>query len=123
MTVIAEFDYYSELCGDAFYGKHFLELPQRIVDALDDYFDGQTITMTGGGNHPDNVYVNSYICIDDREAVVDFTKMLTHEEYDELEGSGQIESWLDANREGIANRLSDQVVFLGYDSGDWHLLT
>lgn len=122
MSVLAEYDFYSELCDGTMYGMHFLELPQRIIDRLDDYFDGQTITMGGGGNHPDNVYVNSYTVEDDESVVTYWTRMLTEEEYVGLEESGQLEQWLDQHREEIEERLNDKVYVLDYDSGYWHFL-
>ncbi|MGT2896009.1 hypothetical protein ACVRZR_06465 [Streptococcus entericus] len=121
MSVTVVYDFYSEVCENTMYGQHFLELPEEMIDRLDDYFDGLEIP-TAGGIHPNNVYVNSYTIENDREVATFWTKLIDEDDYDRLEAQGQLESWLDYHRNEIEERLSDRVYVLGYVSGEWHFL-
>lgn len=121
MSILVRYDCYTDICEDTLYGKHFLELPVKIRDALNAHFDGQEIDFDGNSN-PNNVWMNSYLSIDDKEALIDGAKMLSEDEYLKLEDTGQLESYLEKHREQIEERLRDRFVVLGYDSGEWYLL-
>lgn len=53
MSVTLITNYYSDICDSYNYGRKFLELLEAIIDAADDYFEGQTVDLNGSGN-PDN---------------------------------------------------------------------
>lgn len=59
MSVTLITNYYSDICDSYNYGRKFLELPEAIIDAVDDYFEGQTVDLNGSGN-PDNRYINHF---------------------------------------------------------------
>lgn len=122
MTVTVEYDSYSELCGNTFYGKHFLDLTSSIIDALDSYFDGQTFSWWRSGAHPDNMWVNSCCFLDEEEVLVHQTRLLTYEEYHELLEKGQLEDYINKYRAIIEDRLLGDFYVLGYDDG-WHVLS
>ncbi|OBZ00646.1 hypothetical protein BBG03_03425 [Streptococcus dysgalactiae subsp. equisimilis] len=122
MSVTVIHDSYSELCEDTFYGKHFLELPEHIIKALDGYFDGQTINLSGDGSHPDNIWVNSYVCLDSDEILTYQTKMLSKEEFEALHESDSLYDYIEKNEDEINNRLSETFYVLGRDDLEWHLL-
>ena len=43
MSVKVTYNCYINLCEDYMYGKNFLDLPEEIQDAVDEYFDGAEI--------------------------------------------------------------------------------
>lgn len=120
MSVTLITNCYSDICDSYNYGRKFLELPEAIVDAVDDYFDGQTLDLNGVGN-PDNMYINHYYPMDYRDALVNYTKMLTHEEYTRLEEIGQVDSYIDKHFNRIEERLNEECYVLGYAGNRWHV--
>lgn len=121
MSVTVKVPYYSSLCDSFMYGKKILDLPEKIVDAIDDYFDGQVIDFSGWAN-PDNVFINSLTTIDPKEVLVDITKMLTNEEYQEyfVEYDG-VDEFIELRLDEIIEKLNDNFTFLGYVSGDFYV--
>lgn len=120
MSVTLITNHYSDICDSYNYGRKFLELPEAIIDAVDDYFDGQTVDLNGSGN-PDNMYINRYYPMDHREAIVYYAKLLTHEKYTQLEETGQLEQYLDKHFNEIKERLSEECYVLGYAGNRWHV--
>ncbi|MFS1664094.1 hypothetical protein [Streptococcus sp. zg-JUN1979] len=124
MTVTVQYSSYSDVCYGTHIGKNFLELPQKIIDALDDYFDGAEIDMSSGyGANPDNVYVNSYYCLSNRDVLVGETKLLSREEFEQLAADDKLEDYIEKNYEMIVDRLSDSCYLLGRVRDEWHVLT
>ncbi|MGM9884836.1 hypothetical protein [Streptococcus hyointestinalis] len=120
MSVTLITNYYSDICDSYNYGRQFLELPEAIIDAVNDYFDGQTVDLNGNGN-PDNMWVNHYYPMGYRDALVNFTKMLTHEEYTQLAETGQVDSYIEKHFDEIEERLNENCYLLGYAGNCWHV--
>ncbi|MBF0777872.1 hypothetical protein [Streptococcus cuniculi] len=120
MSVTVTFDYYSELCRYTNLGRNLLDLPDRIIDALDDYFDGNAFDWNGYA-HPDNVWVNSYSSLSDREVLIDLTGLLTRQEFTDLVEEGRLSDFIGEHMYEIKEHL-DSVYLLGYEFGDWHVL-
>lgn len=120
MSIKVIYNTYIEICEDYMYGKHFLDLPESIQNAIDEYFDGQEIEQYGSGN-PDNMWVNSYVSYDNRELLTDAINMLSNEEFDELLQEERLDEYIEKHREEIEERISDSYVFLGYAAGEWHV--
>lgn len=120
MSVTVIINYYSDICDSYAYGRKFLELPEAIIDAVDNYFDGLTIDLRGSSN-PDNMWVNHYFPVDHREALVRYTKMLSHEEYIQLEETGELERYIERHFTEIEERLNEECYVLGYAGNCWHV--
>ncbi|RRD31499.1 hypothetical protein EII38_04545 [Streptococcus minor] len=120
MSVTVKVDYYSSLCDSFMYGKKFLDLPEKIVDAIDDYFDGQEIDFSGWAN-PDNVYINLYYVESPKTVLVDIIGFMTDIEYEEhFLGNDGLEEFIELWMEKISERLNEEVTFLGYADGEFH---
>lgn len=122
MSVMLIADCYSSICNNYAYGKNFLELPENILIAIDEYFDGKTIDL-GGRYNPDNVYVNDYLVLSYREAIVYYARLLTHEEYSQLEDTGQVAVYVEEHFDEIEERISDSCYLLGFAKGYWHVFS
>ncbi|MDV5987563.1 hypothetical protein KB575_00575 [Streptococcus canis] len=120
MAVTVKFDYYSEIFDSYMYGKKFLELPEEIIDAIDDYFDGQEIEAYGYGN-PDDVYVNHYYYFTNKNVLLEFD-LLSKDEIEHLIEKDQIDDYVESHREEIEERIEDRAVLLGYAGHTWHVL-
>lgn len=119
MSVVVKVDYYSSLCDSFMYGKKFLDLPEKIVDAIDDYFDGQEIDFSGWAN-PDNVYINCYYTVDYKEALVYKAKILSVQEFEELSENDVLESFIEEQYDEISDCLNEDSVFLGVADKQFH---
>ena len=119
MSVLCRVNYYSELCDGYMYGKRILELPEKIVDAIDEWFDGQTIDFSEDSN-PDNVYVNWYCAVDYKEALVDKANILSVQEFEELSENDVLESFIEEHYDEISDRLNEDAVFLGVADKQFH---
>ena len=105
MSVKVTYNCYINLCEDYMYGKNFLDLPEEIQDAVDEYFDGAEIEAFGDGI-PDDMWVNHYEGLDAEDVLTYQTRMLTDEKY---------------HLEEINERLSDRCSLLGYVDNQWHV--
>lgn len=121
MSIKVIYDSYSDICGDYVYGKHFLELPEKIIERLDEHFDGAEFGKFDGCN-PDNVYVNSFTEVDTQEALIDFAGILDHGEYEQLMNEDRLSAYVEENEEEIISRLEDSYTFLGHVGDSWYLL-
>ncbi|MCW1081409.1 hypothetical protein [Streptococcus anginosus] len=113
MSVKVTYNCYINLCEDYMYGKNFLDLPEEIQDAVDEYFDGAEIEAFGDGN-PDDMWVNHYECLDAEDVLTYQTRMLTDENYQELLENGELDEYIEQHLEEINERLSDKCSLLGY---------
>ncbi|MDG3142865.1 hypothetical protein MKL29_08610 [Streptococcus suis] len=113
-------DNYSDICDSYNYGRNFLELPEAIIDAVDEYFDGKTVDLNGHLN-PDSMFVNHYYPMSHREVLVYYAKLLTHEEYIQMEERGELEHYVERHFNEIEERLSDECYVLGYAGNCWHV--
>lgn len=120
MSVTLITNYYSDICDSYNYGRQFLELPKAIIDAIDNYFDGQTVDLNGSGN-PDNMYINHYCLLDHQEVIVYYAKMLTQEEYTQLEETGELERYIEKYFDEIEERLNEKCYVLGYVGKSWYV--
>ena len=120
MSVKVTYNCYINLCEDYMYGKNFLDLPEEIQDAVDEYFDGAEIEAFGDGN-PDDMWVNHYECLDAEDILTYQTRMLTDENYQELLENGELDEYIEQHLEEINERLSDKCFLLGYVDKQWHV--
>ena len=120
MSVKVTYNCYINLCEDYMYGKNFLDLPEEIQDAVDEYFDGAEIEALGDGN-PDDMWVNHYEGLDAEDVLTYQTRMLTDENYQELLESGELDEYIEQHLEEINERLSDRCSLLGYVDKRWHV--
>ena len=120
MSVKVTYNCYINLCEDYMYGKKFLDLPEEIQDAVDEYFNGAEIEAFGNGN-PDDMWVNHYEGLDAEDVLTYQTRMLTDENYQELLESGELDEYIEQHLEEINERLSDRCSLLGYVDKRWHV--
>lgn len=120
MSVKVTYNCYINLCEDYMYGKNFLDLPEEIQDAVDEYFDGAEIEALGDGN-PDDMWVNHYEGLDAEDVLTYQTRMLTDENYQELLENGELDEYIEQHLEEINERLSDRCSLLGYVDNQWHV--
>lgn len=121
MSVTVRFNYYSELCKNTMYGSGLLNLPDHIIDALDDYFDGQTIDFWGNC-HPDNVFVNGLTVLDAEDVLVFQTKLLTRSQYSDLLENDGLQDYIEQHSNDITDRLGESFYVLGMDGDVWYCL-
>lgn len=121
MSIKVVYNKFSDVCEHYAYGKKFLDEPQKIIDRLDEHFDGVEFEQFDGSN-PDNVYINSFIEVDIQEALIDFAGILNHGEYEQLVNEDRLSAYVEEHEEEIASRLGDSYVFLGHEGDSWYFL-
>lgn len=121
MSIKVIYDSYSDVCKDYAYGKKLLDEPAKIIDCLDEYFDGVEFGQFDDCN-PDNVYINSFTEVDTQEALIDFAGILNHGEYEQLVNEERLSAYVEEHEEEIASRLGDSYVFLGHEGDSWYFL-
>lgn len=121
MSIKVIYDSYSDICGNYAYGKKFLDLPESVIERLDEYFDGVEFGQFDGCN-PDNVYVNSFTEVDTQEALIDFAGILDHGEYEQLMNEDRLSAYVEEHEEEIISRLEDSYTFLCHVDDSWYFL-
>ena len=121
MSIKVIYASYSDGCKDYDYGKKMLDEPQKIIERLDEYFDGLEFGQFDKCN-PDNVYVNSFTEVDTHEALIDFAGILNHGEYEQLVNEDRLSAYVEEHEEEIASRLGESYVFLGHEGDSWYFL-
>ena len=121
MSIKVVYDKFSDVCKHYNFGKKLLDEPEKIIDRLDEHFDGVEFGQFDGSN-PDNVYINSFIEVDTQEALIDFAGILNHGEYEQLVNEDRLSSYVEEHEEEIASRLGDSYVFLGHEGDSWYFL-
>ncbi len=121
MSIKVIYSKFSDVCKYYTYGKKFLDEPAKIIECLDEHFDGVEFGQFDGCN-PDNVYVNSFTEVDTKEALIDFAGILDHGEYEQLVNEDRLSAYVEEHEEEIASRLGDSYVFLGHEGDSWFLL-
>lgn len=121
MSIKVIYDSYSDICEDYVYGKSFLDLPDKIIERLDEHFDGVEFEHFDGCN-PDNVYINSFTEVDTQEALIDFAGILDHGEFEQLMNEDRLFAYVEEHEEEIINRIEDSYTFLGHEGDSWYLL-
>lgn len=121
MSIKVVYDNYSDVCKHYVYGKTLLDLPDKIIDRLDEHFDGVEFKQFDGSN-PDNVAINSFTEIDTKEALIDFAKIINHEEFEQLVNEERLFAYVEEHEEEIINRLNESYTYLGYEGDSWFLL-
>ena len=121
MSIKVIYSKFSDVCKYYTYGKKFLDEPAKIIECLDEHFDGVEFGQFDGCN-PDNVYVNSFTEVDTKEALIDFAGILDHGEYEQLVNEDCLSAYVEEHEEEIASRLGDSYVFLGHEGDSWFLL-
>ena len=121
MSIKVIYDSYSDICKDYVYGKRFLDLPESVIERLDEYFDGAEFGEFDGCN-PDNIYINSFTEVDTQEALIDFAGILDHGEYEQLVNEDRLSAYVEEHEEEIINRIEDSYTFLGHEGDSWYFL-
>ncbi|VQD31518.1 Uncharacterised protein [Streptococcus pneumoniae] len=121
MSIKVIYSKFSDVCKYYTFGKKFLDEPAKIIECLDEHFDGVEFGQFDGCN-PDNVYVNSFTEVDTKEALIDFAGILDHGEYEQLVNEDRLSAYVEEHEEEIASRLGDSYVFLGHEGDSWFLL-
>lgn len=121
MSIKVIYDSYSDVCKDYAYGKKFLDEPEKVIERLDEHFDGVEFGQFDGCN-PDNVYVNSFTEVDTQEALIDFAGILDHGEYEQLVNEDRLSAYVEEHEEEIISRLEDSYTFLCHVGDSWYFL-
>lgn len=121
MSIKVVYDKFSDVCKHYAFGKKLLDEPQKIIERLDEHFDGVEFGEFDGCN-PDNVYVNSFTEVDTQEALIDFAGILDHGEYEQLVNEDRLVAYVEEHEEEIVSRLEESYVFLGHEDGSWYFL-
>lgn len=121
MSIKVVYDKFSDVCKYYNFGKKLLDEPAKIIERLDEHFDGVEFGQFDG-NNPDNVYVNSFTEVDTQEALIDFAGILNHGEYEQLVNEDRLSAYVEEHEEEIASRLGDSYVFLGHEGDSWYFL-
>lgn len=120
MSIKVVYNKFSDVCKHYTFGKKLLDEPQKIIDRLDEHFDGVEFEQFDGSN-PDNVYINSFIEVDTQEALIDFAGILNHGEYEQLVNEDRLSAYVEEHEEEIASRLEESYVFLGHEGDSWYI--
>lgn len=121
MSIKVVYNKFSDVCKHYTFGKKLLDEPQKIIDRLDEHFDGVEFEQFDGSN-PDNVYVNSFTEVDTQEALIDFAGILNHGEYEQLVNEDRLSAYVEEHEEEIISRLEESYTFLGHVGDSWYLL-
>lgn len=121
MSVKVVYDNFSDVCKNYVHGKTLLDLPEKVIAKLDESFDGVEFKEFEGCN-PDNVAINSFTEVDTKEALIDFAKIINHEEYEQLVNEERLFAYVEEHEEEIINRLSESYTYLGHEGDSWFLL-
>lgn len=121
MSIKVVYDKFSDVCKHYAFGKKLLDEPQKIIERLDEHFDGLEFGEFDRSN-PDNVYVNSFTEVDTQEALIDFAGILNHGEYEQLVNEDRLVAYVEEHEEEIVSRLEESYVFLGHEDGSWYFL-
>ena len=121
MSIKVIYNSYSDVCKGYALGKGFLELPEKIIDRLDEHFNGVEFKEFGSCN-PNNVYINSFIEVDTEEALIERAKILNHGEYEQLMNEDRLSAYVEEHEEEITSRLEDSYTFLGHEGDSWYFL-
>ena len=121
MSIKVIYDSYSDIFKDYVYGKRFLDEPEKVIEKLNEHFDGVEFEQFDGCN-PDNVYINSFTEVDTKEALIDFAAILDHEEYEQLINEDRLFTYVEENEDEIVSRLEDSYIFLGHEGDSWYFL-
>lgn len=121
MSIKVVYNKFSDVCKHYTFGKKLLDEPQKIIDCLDEHFDGVEFGQFDGCNL-DNVYINSFTEVDTQEALIDFAGILNHGEYEQLVNEDRLSAYVEEHEEEIASRLGDSCVFLGHEGDSWYIL-
>ena len=121
MSIKVVYNKFSDVCKHYTFGKKLLDEPEKIIDRLDEHFDGAEFGQFDGCN-PDNVYINSFTEVDTQEALIDFAGILDHGEFEQLMNEDRLSAYVEEHEEEIASRLGDSYVFLGHEGDSWYFL-
>lgn len=121
MSIKVVYNKFSDVCKHYTFGKKLLELPEKIIDRLDEHFNGVEFKEFGSCN-PNNVYINSFIEIDTEEALIERAKILNHGEYEQLMNEDRLSAYVEEHEEEITSRLKDSYTFLGHEGDSWYFL-
>ena len=121
MSIKVIYDSYTDVCGDYVYGKKILDEPEKVIEKLNEHFDGVEFGQFDGCN-PDNVYINSFTEVDTQEALIDFAGILDHGEYEQLVNEDRLSAYVEEHEEEIISRLEDSYTFLCHEGDSWYFL-
>lgn len=120
MSVSARYTEYTDLCAGTMYGSEILNLPVDVLERLNDLLDGIEVDMAGETWHPDNVWVNLMVELDDQEVVVDRTGLLTASEWESLGESAS--DWVSEHEDEVVEALEAKYTVLGREGTIWYVM-
>lgn len=121
MSIKVVYDSYSDVCKYYAYGKKFLDESEKVIERLNEHFDGVEFGQFDGCN-PDNVYINSFTEVDTKEALIDFAGILDPGEYEQLMNEDRMSAYVEEHEEEIISRLEDSYTFLCHEGDSWYFL-
>ena len=121
MSVTVVYDKYSVLCEYYGYGKELLNLPDDVIEKLDNHFDGMEFKKFDV-NNPDDLAINSFVEIGTKEVLVDYAELVSCEEYERLLNEEHLLAYIDEHEEEIIASLTELHVYLGHEGDSWFLL-
>lgn len=121
MSIKVVYNKFSDVCKHYAFGKKFLDEPEKVIERLDEHFDGVEFGQFDGCN-PDNVYINSFTEVDTQEALIDFAGVLDHGEYEQLVNEDRLSAYVEEHEEEIISRLEDSYTFLCHVGDSWYFL-
>lgn len=121
MSIKVVYNKFSDACKHYAFGKKLLDEPEKIIERLDEHFDGVEFGQFDGSN-PDNVYINSFTEVDTQEALIDFAGILNHGEYEQLVNEDRLSAYVEEHEEEIISRLEDSYTFLCHEGDSWYFL-
>ena len=121
MSIKVIYDSYSDVCKNYAYGKRFLDEPDIVIEKLNEHFDGVEFEQFDVCN-PDDVYINSFIEVDTKEALINFAGILDHGEYEQLLNEDRLSAYVEENEDEIVSCIEDSYIFLGHEGDSWYFL-
>ena len=121
MSIKVVYDKFSDVCEHYNFGKKLLDEPAKIIERLDEHFDGVEFGEFDGCN-PDNIAINYFKEVDTEEALIECAKILNHGEYEQLVNEDRLFAYVEEHEEEIVSRLSESYTYLGHEGDSWFLL-
>lgn len=121
MSIKVVYNKFSDVCKYYTFGKKLLDEPEKVIEKLNEHFDGVEFGQFDGCN-PDNIYINSFTEVDTQEVLIDFAGILDHGEYEQLVNEDRLSAYVEEHEEEIISRLEDSYTFLCHEGDSWYFL-
>lgn len=98
---LIEYDKYSDLCERSSAVHQYAEMPDKVLEKLNDIMDGETCSPDDE-SHPDNLWKHIKI-LDDKDVLLDY--VMDQEDYDSLVEQDQVGRYIEEHGEDVANGI------------------